>query len=167
MRIYLIGMPGSGKSTLAKELSEVLDLPYFDLDLEIEKKERKSIPKIFTEFGEDYFRKVEREIMLSFTPDNAIIATGGGTPCFFDNIEKLNSQGKTFFVDVLEDDLADRVWEQQGTRPLLAQENREDIFAAIQEKRVNRLPYYEKAQITIQANKKTPYELAIEIKQNL
>ncbi|WP_052444294.1 shikimate kinase [Flammeovirga sp. OC4] len=167
MRIYLIGMPGSGKSTLAKELSSLLSLPYFDMDTEIEEREKKSIPEIFTEKGEDYFREVEKEVVNTFFPDNAILATGGGAPCFYDNMEVMLKNGVTVFVDVHEDELVERVWQQQGTRPLLAQNEKEAVYNAIKEKRENRLPFYSKAEFVIEAGTKSPAELALEIKKVL
>ncbi|NME68283.1 shikimate kinase [Flammeovirga aprica] len=167
MRIYLIGMPGSGKSTLAEELSTLLSLPFYDMDTEIEEREKKSIPEIFTEKGEDYFRKVEKEVVQTFLPDNSILATGGGAPCFFDNMDFMLENGETVFVDVHEDVLVERVWQQQGTRPLLAQNEKEEVYNAIKEKRESRLPYYSKAEFTIEAGTKTPSELALEIKEVL
>lgn len=167
MRIYLIGMPGSGKSTLAKELSTLLSMPFFDMDTEIEKREEKSIPEIFTEKGEDYFRGVEKEVVNTFLPDNAILATGGGAPCFFDNMDFMLENGVTVFVDVHENELVERVWQQQGTRPLLAQNEKQEVFEAIKEKRVSRLPFYSKAEYVIEAGSKTPSELALEIKETI
>lgn len=167
MRIYLVGMPGSGKTTLAEELSSLTKLPFFDLDHKLEEKEGRSIPEIFSENGEDYFRKVENEVVHSFLPDNAILATGGGAPCFFDNMDFMLSNGKTVFVDVHEDELIERVWSQHGSRPLLAQEGKEEMYNAIKEKRNNRLPFYKKAEYIIEADKKTPKEIANEIVKEL
>ncbi|WP_281613661.1 shikimate kinase [Flammeovirga sp. SubArs3] len=167
MRIYLVGMPGSGKSTLAKELSELISLPFYDMDSEIEIREEAPIPTIFELNGEDYFRKVEQKVVQEFKPDNSIIATGGGAPCFFNNMEVLNRLGTTVFVDIAPLELTERVWEQHGSRPLLAQESKEEIFQAIQAKREQRLPFYNKAQIIINGGVKTPKELAEEIKEAL
>lgn len=160
-------MPGSGKSTLAKELSELLSLPYIDMDNEIEKMEGRSIPEIFKNEGEDYFRKIEHSIVKDFLPENTILATGGGAPCFYDNMEMMLQNGETVFVDVHEDELIERVWEQHGTRPLLAQENKEEVYQSIKEKRNSRLSHYMKAKHTINAKKKSPMEIALEIRDIL
>ncbi|ANQ49428.2 shikimate kinase [Flammeovirga sp. MY04] len=167
MRIYLVGMPGSGKSTLAKALSEQLDLPFYDMDDEIVNQENRSIPEIFEKEGEEYFRKVEQQIVQNFHPENSIIATGGGAPCFFDNMEVLNGLGITVFTDVSAEALTERVWGQHGTRPLLSQSSKEEVFQSIDYKRSDRLPYYKKAQIYIEAKDKTPEDLAIEIANRL
>jgi shikimate kinase len=92
MKLFLIGLPGSGKSTLAKELSKKLKYPFTDTDELICKKEGSSIEEIFINKGENNFRKIESDILkeLVRTNGNAIISTGGGTPCFFDNMEIIN-----------------------------------------------------------------------------
>ena len=87
MPVYLIGLPGSGKTTMGKQLASILEIPFFDLDAEIENQAGKSIPELFKEEGEDFFREKERSCLRSFlNRDNFILATGGGTPCFFDNL---------------------------------------------------------------------------------
>ncbi|OHX68492.1 hypothetical protein NH26_08100 [Flammeovirga pacifica] len=163
MRIYLVGMPGSGKSTLAKALSSQLNLPFFDMDDEIVKKEGRSIPEIFEKEGEDYFRKVEQEIVHDFHPENCILATGGGAPCFFDNMNVMNELGTTVFVDVDANHLTERVWSEHGTRPLLSQSSKEEIFQSISDKRSQRLAFYQQSKFMIEAGTKTPDELAKEI----
>ncbi|MEP2025618.1 shikimate kinase, partial [Reichenbachiella sp.] len=94
-KIFLIGMPGSGKSTLGKELAEKLGRNFFDLDAEIERMAGWVIPDIFAQVGEDYFRELENSVLLMLIRLNepAVIATGGGAPCFYDNIDQMNLAG--------------------------------------------------------------------------
>ncbi len=148
-RIYLIGMPASGKTTFGKRLAKALAYPFFDLDWEIEKKEGMSIPDIFSQYGEEYFRILEREAVREITPSPAIIATGGGAPCFYDNMEWLTKLGYVIFLDVPVDLLAERAWKRLGSRPLLNQTSLEDMKLAIAQKRAKRLPFYQKAHRTL------------------
>ena len=121
MKIFLIGLPGSGKTTLAKELAAKLKLPYVDLDVEVEKAEMKTIPQIFKDKKENYFRKIESQILKSWTQSDSsfVMATGGGAPCFFDNLELMNQTGITIFLDVPTKEIARRISSQSDTRPLL------------------------------------------------
>src|SRR3954463_10365891 len=98
--VFLIGLMGSGKTFWAHKLSAILNIPAFDLDTEIEKAESKTIAEIFVEKGEAYFRKKENEILKNFSDNkNFILSTGGGTPCFHDNIDWMNVQGITIWID--------------------------------------------------------------------
>src|SRR6185503_20434689 len=100
MKIFLLGLPGSGKTTLGKELSNALRLPFVDLDSEIERLEGKKISEIFAANGEEYFRNLESsELRKRCTSKGEfVMATGGGTPCFFDNMEWINRAGKSIFL---------------------------------------------------------------------
>ena len=87
MRIYLIGLPGSGKTTLGKQVAKALNLTFIDMDEKIEQTEGKSISEIFSKEGEAYFRDIERAMLHQVAQEeNCIISTGGGAPCFFDNM---------------------------------------------------------------------------------
>ncbi|MEH0156145.1 shikimate kinase [Limibacter armeniacum] len=151
MRVYLIGMPGSGKSTLGKKLAEAMQYAFVDLDTEIESSEGKSIPDIFEHDGEDYFRKIEKYILQKTTPDNTIIATGGGAPCFYDNMDFINNNGVSIFIDTPVKELASRVMKQIGDRPLLdGIENLEDMTRLLAGKREKRIGFYEQADIVLE-----------------
>ena len=98
-KIYLIGMPGSGKTTLGLQLAEALQLPFVDLDKEIEKHEGKSVPDIFSQQGEAHFRQVESKLLKEWSASGKtfIMATGGGAPCNHHGIEVINRSGLSIF----------------------------------------------------------------------
>lgn len=148
-RIYLLGMPGSGKSTLSKQLAKEINYHFLDLDEWIVQHERNSISEIFAIKGEEYFREIERKALLySLTLQRTVIATGGGTPCFFDNIQIIKSNGFSIFLDVPLEVLAQRVSKEVSTRPLLNADNKE-IIEQLKEKYNYRLSFYKQAELTI------------------
>ena len=98
-RIILIGYMGSGKTTLGKALSKDLGLPFFDLDWYIENRFCRTVSQLFAERGEDGFRQLERAMLHEVAEfENVVIAAGGGTPCFFDNIDYMNHQAQTVYL---------------------------------------------------------------------
>src|SRR5258706_8334488 len=100
LHFFLIGLMGSGKSFWAERLSNILHIPAFHLDDEIEKEERRTIAEIFAEQGENYFRIKESEVLKSFAgKENFILSTGGGTPCFHNNMKWMNDHGITAWID--------------------------------------------------------------------
>src|SRR5947207_14326757 len=109
MKIFLLGLPGSGKTTLGKALARSLGLSFVDLDLEIEKSEGMLIPEIFKTKKEDYFRKAEAAQLKhwSLSDREFVMATGGGAPCFFDNLETIKAAGRSFFLDVPASEIAE------------------------------------------------------------
>jgi shikimate kinase len=149
--IYLIGMPGSGKTTLGRQLAAQLKKDFVDLDVYIEEKEGMSIPDIFKLQGEDYFRLLEQQAVKdSIEWENIIVATGGGAPCFFDNIELINNHGTSVFIDVSPEELLKRVYNKgQDKRPLLSNLREDDLFLSIKDKLDFRKKYYTKAHFTI------------------
>ncbi|MFC2123299.1 shikimate kinase [Bacteroidota bacterium] len=151
MRFYLVGMPGCGKSTFGKRLSSITGYNLIDLDMEIIRYTGKSIDKIFTEDGEDYFREIETSLLkkLSISKENFIMATGGGVPCFFDNMEFMNNHGITLYIKTSPEDLEERL-SQKGLqkRPLLSHLDENSLLVALREKLDSRAPYYEKSRYT-------------------
>jgi shikimate kinase len=148
MKVFLLGLPGSGKTTLGKKLASALKLPFVDLDKEIERKEGKPIPEIFAEKKEDYFRQVESSLLKKWCsrPDDFVMATGGGAPCFFDNIQVINKSGKSIFLDVPASEIVRRM-SRAGVekRPLLAASGIDGLKDHIEFMRSNRISYYGQA----------------------
>jgi shikimate kinase len=121
MLVFLLGMPGTGKSSIGKNVAKKLGYNFIDLDKQIEIKAKISVTEIWEKFGEDYFRKLESETLkeqATFT--NCIVACGGGTPCFFDNLEWMNNQGHTFFLELPLDVLAKRNFKKKECRPMFS-----------------------------------------------
>jgi len=152
MKIFLLGLPGSGKTTLGKQLAATLRLPFVDLDKEIEKREGKPIREIFAEKKEDYFRKLESAELNKWCASigDFMMATGGGAPCFFDNLEVINRSGKSIFLDVPASEIVKRM--SNGPiekRPLLAAGGKDGLKDSIEFLRSNRLSYYRKAAIIL------------------
>lgn len=143
-------MPGSGKSTLGKEIAAELLLPFIDLDTEIERKELMSIPEVFREKGEDYFRQTESQVLSEWASaeKSFVMATGGGAPCFYNGIDVINNSGLSVFLDVPVDELLKRV-KQDINRPLLNTSDlneRKQRLASLYE---NRLTIYNLAKIKL------------------
>ena len=120
MKYFLVGMPSSGKSSLAKIIGKEINIQFIDLDKEIERVEKRSINEIFNIKGEDYFRKIESEVLNSIIKSNEsfIMATGGGTPCYNDNMKIINNNGVSIFLDVKISELENRL-KNKKDRPLL------------------------------------------------
>ena len=118
-RFIIVGMPGCGKSTMAKYLCSQTSLTFYDLDKEIENNEGKKIKEIFRDKGENYFRKVESIVLKKIIKEkeNFILATGGGTPCFNDNMKIINKYGISIFLNTSIDVLEERI-SRNKKRPL-------------------------------------------------
>ena len=145
-RIILIGFMGSGKTTLGRALAKALGLTFIDLDNYIELRHCKSINQIFAERGEEGFRNIERNLLHEVCEfEDVIISSGGGTPCFFDNIDYMNAQGTTIYLQVPNDRLLTRLKIARSRRPLLKDKNDEEIEQFIAEQMQRREPFYTKA----------------------
>lgn len=152
MIIYLLGLPSSGKTTLGKELAKYLNLGFIDMDHEIERAVELSIPEIFTREGEEKFRVYEQKILHAVSQKkDQVISTGGGAPCFFDNIEVMNKTGLTVFIDVSPAEIVKRLKLADGTseRPLLKDINPLQLETELTEKLKKRYAFYQKAQIIL------------------
>lgn len=156
--IFIVGFMGTGKTTLGKKLSRLAGIPFIDLDQQIVEASGKPISDYFKLNGEDGFRQLEEKI-LKATPTNqgAIVSTGGGTPCFSDNINWMNEHGLTVYLDLAPKVIFDRlVASERSSRPLLAQMGDNELLDYIEEKLTARLPFYEKAHIQINPLHESP-----------
>ncbi|MDX9881706.1 MAG: shikimate kinase [Prolixibacteraceae bacterium] len=146
MRIYLIGYMGCGKSTLGRQLASLLGLTLIDLDHYLENKYFKTIPQIFEEEGEEDFRRKEQAVLHEVsTFENVIVATGGGAPCFFDNMDVMNRTGFCIFLDVDTSELVERLTHAKTERPIIKGKSGEELAGFIDGMMEKRRPFYEKA----------------------
>lgn len=149
MKIFLVGLPGSGKTTLGKKIAEKYNISFFDLDEEIIKIENRSVSEIFMTFGENYFRRKESEILLQVIKDNQqlVLATGGGTPCFFSNIKLMKESGTVIFLNTPLDIIAERLASEKNTRPLI--KDSKNILEKVLDLFKTRKDFYQQAQYTV------------------
>ena len=150
MKIYLIGYMGCGKSTLGRKLSQHAKLQFIDMDHYIEKRNCRTIQQIFAEEGEAEFRKKEQKALLELSEfTNVIVATGGGAPCFFNNMELMNQTGKTIYLNIKPETLAARLLKSKTNRPLIKGKSRDELIAFIDETLKKRNEFYKQAQYQI------------------
>lgn len=149
IRIILIGYMGAGKTTLGKRLSKELGLPFFDLDWYIENRFCKTVSELFAQRGEEGFRKIEQSMLHEVAEfEDVIISAGGGTPCFFDNMEYMNRQADTVYLKASAEVLARHLKMGKQKRPLLAGKTDEELAEFINESLRQREPYYTQAKYT-------------------
>ena len=152
-RIFLIGYMGAGKTTLGKALAKTMNLQFIDLDDFIVARYHKTIKEIFAQEGEDGFRKIERRALEEVaTYEDVIISLGGGTPCFFDNMELVRQSGRSIYLKPTEEVLLERLIIGKHKRPLLADKSDDEILAFIREQLKWREPYYLKAEMVFNAS---------------
>lgn len=146
VRIILIGYMGAGKTTVGKALAKDLGLMFYDLDWYIESRMRKTVAEIFAEKGEEGFRIIERNMLHEVAEfEDVIISCGGGTPCFFDNMEYMNRQGDTVYLQASPEVLSAHLKMGKGVRPLLVGKTEEQLQQYIRESLSAREPFYTQA----------------------
>lgn len=154
MKLFLVGLPGSGKTTIGKNLAFILNIPFIDTDEIICEREKTSIEEIFKMKGEEYFRLYEKNVLqeLIQLPD-FILSTGGGLPCFFDNMEVINKSGISIFLNVSPSIIGKRLWNTDNqNRPLLKGKTEESLLDYLELKHQERYPYYSKSKIVLQGD---------------
>jgi len=152
MLFFLIGFMGSGKSHWGKLWAAEYKLGFIDMDAEIEIREKKSVSEIFDSRGEGYFRSVEAKLLRSYKGiGSAVIACGGGTPCFHNNMKWMNEHGLTIYLSATPDEILRRLIkvQQQNQRPLINKLNQAELLFFIEKKMKEREPYYGQANITL------------------
>jgi len=148
MIVYLTGFMGSGKTTTGRKLAALAGVRFVDIDTETEKNEGKSISRIFSEEGEEHFRKAEYDALRRVDmTDGVVIATGGGTPCYADNMDYMNKTGITVYLKMTPAALASRLEYAMVSRPLIAGLRGESLLTYISDKINEREPYYLRSQI--------------------
>lgn len=147
-RILLVGFMAAGKTTLGKALARDLGLQFIDLDHYIENRYRCTVSQLFAERGEEAFRQIERNLLHEVAEfEDVVISTGGGTPCFFDNMEYMNQQGLTVYLKATPEILRTHLRMGKQKRPLIAQKNDEELDIFIRESLDKRESYYNQARL--------------------
>lgn len=150
---------GAGKTTVGKALAKDLGLMFYDLDWYIESRMHKTVAQIFKERGEDGFREIERNMLHEVAEfEDVVISCGGGTPCFFDNMEYLNEQGQTLYLQASPEILAMHLRMGKTVRPLIQGKSEEELLLFIKESLEKRDPYYTKAKYTLNVDLMENYE---------
>ena len=153
VRIFLTGYMGAGKTTLGKAFAHQMNIPFIDLDWYIEERFHKTVGELFAERGETGFRELERNLLHEVAEfENVVISTGGGAPCFFDNMEFMNRMGKTVFLDVHPDVLFRRLRVAKQQRPILQGKQDDELKAFIVQALEKRAPFYRQAQYIFNAD---------------
>lgn len=165
MIISLLGYMGSGKTHVSKNLSKKINFKLIDLDEEITKKNQKSIAEIFSERGEIYFRKQEKEILESILDlkENIVLSLGGGTPAYFENIKVINEKSVSIYLRASVSTLSSRLISEKNSRPLVAKINDEDLPEYIAKHLFERNFYYNQAKHIVNTDAKSPDEIVQEI----
>lgn len=150
MRIFLIGFMGSGKSTNGKKLATLLDFDFLDLDQITENTYQVSIPQIFEKYDEKAFRLLEQaSLKTTISKNNCVIATGGGTPCFFNNMDWMNNNGITIYFQMHPLSLHQRILEAKKIRPLIQNKTTEEILNYINKELEYRNKFYQQAKFVV------------------
>lgn len=146
IRIFLTGYMGAGKTTLGKALARHLRVAFIDLDWYIEERFHKTVGELFAERGEAGFRELERNMLHEAGEfEDVVISTGGGAPCFFDNMDYMNRTGQTVFLDVRPGVLFRRLCVAKQQRPILQGKKDDELLAFIEEALARRAPFYTQA----------------------
>ncbi|WP_271425224.1 shikimate kinase [Aequorivita sinensis] len=172
MKIVLIGYMGSGKSAIGKKLAELLNLPFKDLDAEIENREGTTVSEIFSTKGEIYFRKIENTILKEILALNEsfVLATGGGTPCYADSITVLANQDNvtSVYLKAPLEVLTKRLFLEKDSRPLLSHLETEELLNDFIRKHLfERVYYYNQANKIVEVENKSIDEVVKEITSTL
>ncbi len=168
MRVFLIGFMGSGKTTVGKRLAVSSGLAFLDLDQQVEIKYHFSVPHIFEQFGEEVFRKLEGSCLSHLDSlDELVVATGGGTPCFGDNLSRMKKMGPTVYLKVPLDVLAGRLEQSRINRPLLAGLQGGEVMERVATLMQQREAWYEQADYVVETGNLPVFELARQVAHRL
>jgi shikimate kinase len=167
MRIYLLGYMGCGKSTFGPKLSMALQIPFHDLDDVFEERYKISINNFFIKYGEEYFRKIESALLRELSiQDDYILATGGGTPCFNENMEFMRSHGITVYMQLSPDELSQRLKASPKKRPVLRNFKQDNFMNHLNEHLKERGKFYRQSQLIVDGKNPDPEEIAETIRRS-
>ncbi len=155
MRIFLIGFMGSGKTHWGERIATALQMPFFDLDALIAEEQGMDVPEIFASKGEEFFRYKEKETLEKLVErlDHFVLSAGGGTPCFFNNIQFMKSRGKVIWLNTATPVLTERLLRERRRRPLLRDISESGLESYIIRKLGERKMYYEQADVMVEEEK--------------
>jgi shikimate kinase len=149
--IYIIGFMGSGKTTAGEKLSSLLKWSFIDLDKSIEEQTGKTVSEIFSQKGEACFRDIETQLLKSLDyKSNTVVSTGGGTPCYSNNMDHMLNTGLTIYLKLTPQQLKSRLSGSQGDRPLITSLGELDLLSFIEEKLADREKWYNRSDIIIE-----------------
>ena len=149
-RIILIGYMGAGKTTVGRQLALALGLQFYDLDWYIEMRYHKKVSEIFAEHGEDYFRDLERRMLHEVAEfEDVVISCGGGTPCFYDNIQYMNQQAETVYLKLEPEVLCMHLKMGRTVRPLILGKTEDELLQYIRQSLAELEPFYKQAKHTL------------------
>ena len=144
---------GAGKTTLGRRLAMRLGISFYDLDWYVESRMRKTIPQIFAESGEQGFRLMERNMLHEVAEfEDVVLSCGGGTPCFFDNMDYMNSRGETVYLKASPEVLCQHLRMARTERPLIKGKTPDELLAFIRQQLADREPFYLKAHHILDVN---------------
>ncbi len=153
MLIFLVGFMGSGKTFIGKQLASRLNYRFIDIDHEIKEKFKLSVAEIFEKYGEEKFRHSENELIVNLNKDeNIVVSTGGGLPCFFNNMELMNRFGMTIYLKTTIKTLVNRLKGSQNSRPMIQGLTNEELPGYVNDKLREREPFYLKSKIIIDSD---------------
>ncbi len=151
-RIYIVGYMGAGKTTAARRLAQRLGWEVVDTDALFEEKYKISVSDFFTKYDEPRYRKLESEVLKETENiENVVVSTGGGTACYFDNMDWMNQHGLTVFLRISPQSAVDRVLHSRHKRPLVDGKSEQELTDFVSLHYASRLPFYEQAKITVKA----------------
>ena len=149
-RIYLIGFMAAGKTTVGRKLALTIGYQFIDLDDYFEERYKIDIHTFFGKYGEKLFRSLEHErLMKTFSMKDVVVATGGGTPCYLNSMEEINKNGTSVYLEMTPKAVASRLADAARKRPLVEGKSGDELNLYIKEKLEERVPYYKKAQLTV------------------
>ena len=167
LKIFLIGFMGSGKTHWGRIWAQKNQLTFYDLDEQIEKTMGETVANIFEKKGEDNFREMERYVLRKFdVRNNFLMACGGGTPCFFENLHWMNEQGTTIYLQASPQEILEKIMNETEERPLLKKLNSSELLFFIEQKLKEREPFYKQAKHILDVKTLTGASLSQIIKNN-